>query len=149
MSYSAAEAAYREVKELILSGELPGGDLISEGEIAARMSCSRTPVREAFLRLEAEGWMRLYPKRGALVVPVADGEAEHVVDARRLLETHAVRAVASAPQARERIERTLRECLDTQRELAERGDVGAGSGADAEINPSNGAGGAHALRHHI
>ena len=55
MLYSAAEQAYREVKELILSGGLPGGELISEGEIAGRMGLSRTPVREAFLRLEAEG----------------------------------------------------------------------------------------------
>ncbi|NKS66646.1 GntR family transcriptional regulator, partial [Rhodococcus hoagii] len=56
---------------MILSGALPGGELISEGEIASRMGSSRTPVREAFLRLEAEGWMRLYPKRGALIVPIA------------------------------------------------------------------------------
>lgn len=47
-----------------------------------------------------------------------------------------MRAVASAPQARERLERTLRECLDTQRELAERGDVGAFSGADADFHRS-------------
>src|SRR5690606_15004497 len=125
MSYSAAESVYREAKELILSGELPGGDLISEGEIATRLSCSRTRVREAVLRPEAGGGRRLYPKRGALVVPVGDGEAEHVVDARRLRETHAVRAVASVPPARERLGRTLRASLDTQRELAERGDVGA------------------------
>ncbi|MBH0121440.1 GntR family transcriptional regulator, partial [Rhodococcus sp. CX] len=93
--HSAAEQAYREVKERILSGTLPGGELISEGEIAAEMGTSRTPVREAFLRLETEGWMRLYPKRGALVVPVADGEAEHVVAARLLLEADAVRVVVA------------------------------------------------------
>ncbi|WP_137726023.1 GntR family transcriptional regulator [Prescottella subtropica] len=123
---SAAESTYREVKELILSGELPGGELISEGEIASRMGVSRTPVREAFLRLETEGWMRLYPKRGALVVPVAEGEAEHVVDARRLVETHAAEAVAADPRARDALVAALRENLDRQREL-----VGAGGDAAA------------------
>ena len=42
--------------------------------------------------------MRLYPKRGALIVPVAEGEAEHVVDARLLIEVHAAQVVAAAPR---------------------------------------------------
>ncbi|MCL2536003.1 MAG: GntR family transcriptional regulator [Nocardiaceae bacterium] len=133
--YSAAELAYREVKELILSGELPGGDLISEGEIATRMGSSRTPVREAFLRLEAEGWMRLYPKRGALIVPVAEGEAEHVVDARLLIEVHAVEAVAASPRAREALVAVLRENLARQRDLVASGnDAAEFSALDADFH---------------
>lgn len=133
--YSAAELAYREVKELILSGALPGGELISEGEIAARMGSSRTPVREAFLRLEVEGWMRLYPKRGALIVPVADGEAEHVVDARLLVEVHAVEAVASNARAREALVATLRENVVQQRDLvASGGDAARFSALDADFH---------------
>lgn len=133
--YSAAESAYREVKELILSGALPGGELISEGEIASRMGSSRTPVREAFLRLEAEGWMRLYPKRGALIVPIADGEAEHVVDARLLVEVHAVEAVASNPRARDALVAALRENLVRQRELVSTGgDAPQFSALDADFH---------------
>lgn len=133
--YSAAELAYREVKELILSGELPGGELISEGEIATRMGSSRTPVREAFLRLEAEGWMRLYPKRGALIVPVADGEAEHVVDARLLVEVHAAEAVAANPRARDALVAVLRENLTRQRDLvASSGDAAQFSVLDADFH---------------
>ncbi|MCQ4122482.1 GntR family transcriptional regulator [Rhodococcus tibetensis] len=134
MLYSAAEQAYREVKELILSGGLPGGELISEGEIAGRMGLSRTPVREAFLRLEAEGWMRLYPKRGALVVAVAEGEAEHIVDARELVETHSVRILAERPHARELLVARLRANLAEQRQIAEQGDVTAFSAADADFH---------------
>ncbi|NKS61484.1 FCD domain-containing protein [Rhodococcus hoagii] len=133
--YSAAESAYREVKELILSGALPGGELISEGEIASRMGSSRTPVREAFLRLEAEGWMRLYPKRGALIVPIADGEAEHVVDARLLVEVHAVEAVASNQRVRDALVAALRENLVRQRELvATGGDAAQFSALDADFH---------------
>lgn len=92
----AAELAYRHVKARILDGELVAGAMTSEGEIAEALRLSRTPVREAFLRLESEGWMRLYPKRGALVVPIAAGEAEAILDARLLLEGHGADAVASA-----------------------------------------------------
>lgn len=95
----AAERVYREVKELILTNAIAGGELISEGEVAARCEVSRTPVREAFLRLEAQGWMRLYPKRGALVVPIGDREAVDVVDARLLFEGHAVRSVVAHPSS--------------------------------------------------
>ncbi|WP_345314087.1 GntR family transcriptional regulator [Gordonia alkaliphila] len=98
-TYSAADRVYSEVKELILSCELPGGELISEGEIAERCEVSRTPVREAFLRLSAEGWMRLYPKRGALIVPVGERESREVLEARLLVECHAVRGVVERPEA--------------------------------------------------
>ncbi|MEZ5152845.1 GntR family transcriptional regulator [Rhodococcus zopfii] len=131
--HSAAEQVYREVKERILSAALPGGELISEGEIAAEMGTSRTPVREAFLRLETEGWMRLYPKRGALVVPVADGEAEHVVAARLLLEADAVRVVTRGP-GRAELVRALRANLEAQHEAADSGDVAVFSGLDADFH---------------
>ena len=70
MVTNAADTAYSFVKEQIVLGVYAGGEMISEGDVAAQLSISRTPVREAFLRLQAEGWMRLYPKRGALVVAV-------------------------------------------------------------------------------
>ena len=76
---SASERAYRHVKDRILDGSLPGGELISEGEIAEALGMSRTPVRAAFGQLEAEGLLRLYPKRGALVVPVSASETEAVM----------------------------------------------------------------------
>ncbi|MGC4941835.1 GntR family transcriptional regulator [Kribbella sp. DT2] len=87
----AGDRAYRHTKELILSGALAGGQLTSEGEIAQDLSISRTPVREAFLRLEAEQLLRLVPKRGAVVVPVSPTELEDVLDLREALETAAVR----------------------------------------------------------
>lgn len=98
-SGSATEQAYRHVKRLLLDGSLPGGSMTSEGEIADQLGVSRTPVREAFLRLEAEGLLRLYPKRGALVVPIAPGEVDDVLDARLLVETHAAQSVVRLPDA--------------------------------------------------
>ncbi|WP_067699647.1 GntR family transcriptional regulator [Nocardia jejuensis] len=131
-TYSAAERAYREVKERILTGALPGGELISENEIAAEIGTSRTPVREAFLRLETEGWMRLYPKRGALVVPVPSHEAEHVTHARYVVETGAVRALTESDRIA--LVPRLRESIDRQRALAAAGDLDEFAVVDADFH---------------
>jgi DNA-binding GntR family transcriptional regulator len=83
---SAATRAYDHLKRAVLDGTHPGGTLLTEGEVAEQLGVSRTPVREALLRLEAEGLVRLYPKKGALVVPVSAQEAHDVVEARALIE---------------------------------------------------------------
>ncbi|MBD0863307.1 GntR family transcriptional regulator [Gordonia sp. zg691] len=132
-SESAAERVYAEVKEQILTNEIAGGELISEGEIAAQCAVSRTPVREAFLRLETEGWMRLYPKRGALVVPIGEREKRDVVDARRLLEGHAVRSVVTRSGALDDLVTRLRENLDAHRR-ADTADLAAFSKVDAQFH---------------
>lgn len=109
MSTNAAERAYAYAKARILSGELEG-QLLSEGIIAEELGVSRTPVREAFLRLQAEGLMRLYPKRGALVVPVGPSEAREVLDARRVIECGCVAAALSDPA----LPATLNDLLEQQ-----------------------------------
>ncbi|SNS71791.1 GntR family transcriptional regulator [Rhodococcoides kyotonense] len=134
MQPSASETAYLTVKEMIVTGELPGGELVSEGDIAGRMDVSRTPVREAFLRLQVEGWMRLYPKRGALVVPIAPGEAEHIVSARWLVESGSVRTVVADRRARTELVTDLRANLERQRTIAASGTAAEFSAADADFH---------------
>ena len=74
--------------------------MLSEGQIALAVGVSRTPVREALLRLEAEGVLRLLPKRGALVLPVTTEQMLDLIEARRLIETFAVRKVISGAARR-------------------------------------------------
>jgi len=93
---SAARQAYEYVKDRLLDGRFAGGTLLSENEVAQRLGVSRTPVRQAFVQLEAEGLLELYPRRGALVVPISPSEAEDVLEARLLIERHAARRAAGA-----------------------------------------------------
>jgi DNA-binding GntR family transcriptional regulator len=93
---SAAARVYSHVKERLLDGTFPGGALLSENELSQQLGLSRTPVRQAFVQLEAEGLLELYPKRGALVVPVAASEIEDVFEARLLVEEHCARRAANA-----------------------------------------------------
>lgn len=97
---SAPDRVYQHLKSRILSGDLTGGEMTSEGEVAAELGVSRTPVREALMRLQTESLVRVYPKRGVLITPIAPGEADDVFDARLLVETHAARHVATLPPGR-------------------------------------------------
>lgn len=117
----AKDRAYAFVKERVLAGAYPGGELLSEGEVADQLGVSRTPVREAFLLLEAEGLMRLYPKRGALVVPVSPDEVRDVMETRMLVERHCTDAVAERRQPD--LVARLRALVREQEERAEAGDA--------------------------
>ena len=113
---SAKDRALAYVKNRVLTGEFTGGELISEGEIAAALAMSRTPVREAFLRLEAEGLLRLYPQRGALVVPVSPAEVRAVMEARLLMEKFAAdKIVQRGPEVRAAVYERLCAEMDRQR----------------------------------
>ncbi|WNF28317.1 GntR family transcriptional regulator [Streptomyces sp. C11-1] len=118
----AAERVYTHIKEAVLDRRYEGGTLLTEGDLADAVGVSRTPVREALLRLEVEGLIKLYPKKGALVLAVSAQEIKDVVETRLLVEEFAARkAVPASPQLIARLEQLLEE----QRELAEDGDLAA------------------------
>ncbi len=116
---AAKDRALDYVKTRVLTGAFPGGELISEGEVATALGMSRTPVREAFLQLEAAGLLRLYPQRGALVVPVSPEEVRAVMEARLVLEQFAAATVIGrGPAACSAVFDQLSAQLERQREAA-------------------------------
>src|SRR3954468_18951905 len=118
----AAARVYAHVKERLLDGSFPGGALLSENELSQQLGLSRTPVRQAFVQLEAEGLLELYPKRGALVVPVAASEIEDVFEARLLVEEHCARRAAAAGGAELAAE--LATAIAAQERAITRGEAG-------------------------
>jgi DNA-binding GntR family transcriptional regulator len=123
----AADRVYSYVKQRVLNRSFPGATLLVEGEIAEAVGVSRTPVREALLRLEAEGLLRLYPKKGALVLPVSAQEIADVVETRLLVEQYAVRRVV--PAAPELLDR-LAALLADQSAQVEAGDLQGAAATD-------------------
>ncbi len=91
----AADKAYRAVLDAIAAGSVPAGTLLTEGEVAEAIGMSRTPVREAFLRLNTEGLLELYPKRGAVVTAPTQAEIEQLLQVRAMFEKSAVGWMAS------------------------------------------------------
>jgi len=87
----AKDFAYEYVKSLIVDLTLPPGDIVTEMDIAGVTGLSRTPVREAFLRLDAERLIQLLPRRGALIAPVTARQIRELSRTRLALELYAVR----------------------------------------------------------
>jgi len=86
-----------QIREAILSGEIPPGAQIRPRELEERYGVSATPVREAIQRLAAERLLVTTPQRGAQVAPYDPVELEHIYELRLLLEPIATsRSVARA-----------------------------------------------------
>ncbi|WP_018685851.1 GntR family transcriptional regulator [Actinokineospora enzanensis] len=91
---SAQDLTYQWLKQHIATLPRDDGTFLTESAVAEAAGTSRTPVREALLRLEAEGFLRILPKKGAFVPPIPDAEVRAVMEARELIEDWAVRRVA-------------------------------------------------------
>ena len=85
---NAAQRAYDFAKWAILNAVYPAGEAVTVGKLAGEIGLSRSPVREALLRLEAEGLVQVVPGRGAVVSTFSPEEVEDVLEARILVENY-------------------------------------------------------------
>jgi DNA-binding GntR family transcriptional regulator len=118
---SAAERAYAAVRGAILDGTHRPGTMLSENELAAALGLSRTPVRAGLARLQDEGLLVIYPRRGALVREPTAREVADVADARLILESMGVHRATTAVR-RALAERLLPQ-LEAQREALQQRDL--------------------------
>lgn len=87
---SATDRAYQSILEGILTGVYSPGTLLGETALGSDLGMSRTPIRTALTRLQNEGWIRIYPKRGALVQGLSDSAIEDLMESRLILESSSV-----------------------------------------------------------
>ena len=80
---------YSELQKDILSGAIPDGSKLTEQAICKRYNVSRTPVREAFRQLEADGLIVNIPNRGAFVTGLTKRDISDLFDLRILFEIQA------------------------------------------------------------
>ncbi len=83
---ASSEAAYTAIKDKILHLELPPGTALSETDTAALYNISRTPVRDAFKRLEREGLLEIQPHVGTFVSLIDINAVADVLYIRDVLE---------------------------------------------------------------
>src|SRR5215831_823738 len=86
--------AYNSIKEYILEGKLDESGRLTEEFLSNRLGISKSPIREALNRLEAEGLIRIEARRGAYLRSFTNKEVENLYDVREALEVHAVRTGA-------------------------------------------------------
>lgn len=120
-SMSAAERAYSVIRGQILNGSHTPGTMLGEAALATEIGVSRTPVRVALARLQDEGWIHIYPKRGAIVQGIDERTVAELADARYVLETTAVER-ASEPM-RQRLAEKLGGLITQHRAAFAAGDV--------------------------
>jgi DNA-binding GntR family transcriptional regulator len=88
------ERAYQEVRSRILENLWPPGYTALEQEVALALGMSRTPVREALIRLHQEGLIELAPRRGMRVLPVSAKDMREIYEIFMSLECTAAELLA-------------------------------------------------------
>jgi DNA-binding GntR family transcriptional regulator len=125
---TSSEAVHRHLREQILSLALKPGAAISENELALAYGVSRTPVREALLRLSDEGLVEIVPKAGTIVSRIPLEALPEAIVIRRALEEVAVRSAAARASGSQLL--GLRAILKRQEEAAQAGDADVFHAAD-------------------
>ncbi|MEK1887701.1 MAG: GntR family transcriptional regulator [Phyllobacterium sp.] len=88
---AAQDVVYRWLKQHVLTLPRHEATFVTEAEVCRATGSSRTPVREALLRLETDGFLRIVPKKGAYVAAITEADVESVMQARGLVEDWCVR----------------------------------------------------------
>lgn len=90
-----ADQVYEQLLEAIMTNEIGVEDRLVQEKLAAEMQISRTPVREALLRLEQDGVLQASPRGGFMIYRMSEGEVKELYQARAAIEGQAARILAS------------------------------------------------------
>ncbi|CAI9411464.1 HTH-type transcriptional repressor RspR [Pleomorphomonas sp. T1.2MG-36] len=125
---TAAQLVHRRLRDDIVSMRRRPGDVIFEKEIALEAHVSRTPVREALLRLADEKLIEIVPKSGTMVSRIPAEILPEIIVARAALEAVTVRAAAKTAKGSDVA--GLRAIMERQREALATGDIDGFHAAD-------------------
>ncbi|HEY1778050.1 MAG TPA: GntR family transcriptional regulator [Solirubrobacteraceae bacterium] len=116
----ASRQVYRALRDAIIATDLAPGQRISENELAERLAVSRTPIREALIRLRDERFVQIVPQLGTYVTPISVAAVEDAQFIRESLECAAVRIVAVSAESGDLA--ALEGLVQRQTEVSEHGD---------------------------
>lgn len=97
-----SEHAYIRLRDMIVTLEIPPAAPIYEDRLSKQLGVGRTPMREAIKRLEAEGLVAIYPRRGTFATEVNITDHRLIADVRWQLEGHAAQRAAENATATDR-----------------------------------------------
>jgi DNA-binding GntR family transcriptional regulator len=89
-----ADQAYFLILNKIITAEMEPGSLIQEPVLMEQLNLGRTPIREAFKRLETQGFVTVSPRRGMFITPITIKDINRIYEIRIELESLAVRLAA-------------------------------------------------------
>jgi DNA-binding GntR family transcriptional regulator len=88
---SLSERVYLYLRRQMNNGGLTPGSTINIGEIAEQLGISKTPLRDALIHLECEGFVTILPRRGVLVNTLSIEDVRNAYDSIGLVEAHIIR----------------------------------------------------------
>ena len=88
--------AYDGIKQRIRDNQMTPGSNVPEQELAESLGVSRTPVREALIRLESEGLVEVVPRHGVRVLPIKTEDMQEIYDILTAVEPFAARRLAES-----------------------------------------------------
>jgi DNA-binding GntR family transcriptional regulator len=112
--------AQENIRGHILQGNLDHDCRLTEEYLSQRLGISKSPIREALNRLEAEGLIRIEPRRGAYLRTFSESEVADLYDFREALEVHSVLMAKLTPNLIEQLKRSV-ENLERRRRAEARG----------------------------
>ena len=115
------QTAYDYMKRKIVDGKWAGGRFLSERELQEELGMSKTPIRSALDKLEANGLITLHPKQGAVVAELPLRKIFEIYELRKALETYAARELTGRMDAK--FFRDLDANLELQQLAAAREDI--------------------------
>ena len=121
--------AYTRLKNEIRTNRLPPGFQATEPEIALQLGMSRTPVREALIRLESEGLVELIPRRGARILPINVSDMKEIYEILTSLEPDVAANLAAKKPTEADLEPLVKATTDMESAL-ENDDLDAWADAD-------------------
>ena len=130
---SRCDEAYAVLKRRILTNELPAGEMIDDREIALELGMSRTPVREALLLLQREGFVEMAPRRGIRVLAISLEKMREIYEIISGLELMAVDLLAQCKPSRGDLA-PLQDAVDDMRAATEAGDMKSWLDADERFH---------------
>ena len=125
--------AYSRLKREILADRFRPGFQAFELEIADMLQMSRTPVREALIRLESDGLIELVPRRGVRVLPVSPGDMKDIYQLLTLLEPEAAAEVAQRGVSADEMA-SLEQCCTAMQAALEQDDLEGWAEADDQFH---------------
>ena len=136
-----SEVVYRDLRGDIIAMQLPPGTPIVEKELTEHYGISRTPVREAVLRLAEERLVDVVPKSGTFVARIPLSVVREAIVARRALEEVTVRAATGRASESQLME--IRAIIQRQQEMADASDEETFHRADEDFHAAVAAAGRH------
>lgn len=132
-STTSAASAYAEIKKRILNNEYGAGTTVSFQDLSQLLGMSRTPIRDALIRLEKEGLVELAPRQGFRVLPLSPQDMLEVYQILAGLESVAIHILVERGLDHEAAARLLSPVLAMEAAL-ERKDLDSWAAADAAFH---------------